>query len=183
VHYLYLPFFQKALDWTRCLKAEPSKFGVIGYGKVNGVFQVLDPLLKLGDTNVVIPFLDKAKQDTFRLLGRQFSVDLKVDSIRTFVKDKIFGILSTIDSDSIPNHFKASLLQKAVSYFRWHLSVYSLPPSWLNESPSIYAIVKNGLEALDAKTRIFIFLPLDLVLMFLIFSVYFTNASFNKHIH
>ncbi len=117
----------------RCLKAEPSKFGAIGYGKVNGVFQVFDPLLKFGDTNVVIPFLDKAKQDTFRLLGRQFSVDLKVDSVRNFVKDKIFGILSTIDKDDIPNHFKANLLQKAVSYFRWHLSVHSLPPSWLKE--------------------------------------------------
>jgi hypothetical protein len=126
-----LKIFQNALDWTRCLKAEPSKFGAIAYGKVNGIFQTFDPLLQFGDYK--IPFLDKAVQDKFRLLGRQFSTDLNNDSIRFFVKDKIFEILSFIDKDSLPSHLKLSILHKAVAYFRWHLTVHFIPSSWLKE--------------------------------------------------
>jgi hypothetical protein len=118
-----LDVFQKALDWTRCLKAEPS-FGAIGYGKFNGVFQVFDPLLKFGDTNVVIPFLDKAKHDTFRLLGCQFSVDLKVDSIRNFVI-QLTKTISQIISNQV--------FYKKLYPTSGGICVHSLPPSWLKE--------------------------------------------------
>jgi hypothetical protein len=46
--------------------------------------KVFDPLLTFGDTDTSIPFLDKTKQDSFRLLARQFSTDLKGDSIRDY---------------------------------------------------------------------------------------------------
>jgi hypothetical protein len=140
-----LKIFDKALSWTRCLKPAPMKFASIAYGKMESTNQFSAYNPKLNFRGIEIPFLGENNCLQFRILGRQFAVNIKDSPIRDFVKTQILSILDKIDKDVIAPNIKLEILKKSISYFRWHLLVHPIPPSWIEEhiKPKYVAFIKK----------------------------------------
>ena len=67
--------FEECLIWTRCLVAEPNKFGCLGYCRHELEMVVFNPNIYYSDK--LISFMNQDNQVRFRLLGRQYSISLE----------------------------------------------------------------------------------------------------------
>ena len=72
---------------------------------------------KLTFRGVEIPFLGEYNCLHFRILGRQFAVNVKDSSIREFVKAQVLSVLDKIDKDVIAPNIKLEILKKSIQLF------------------------------------------------------------------
>ena len=129
--------------WTRCLKAEPSKFGAIRYKKENSVLVTSDPNLKFEDS--IIPFVVGNNEHKFRVLGKYYSISGDWEPIIEFVTSNIQDQLDRLDRSPVSNSLKLMIMKLAfASLNRWNLTVHSTPISYVKRD--ITTIVNSKLK-------------------------------------
>ena len=130
--------FKLALDWTRTLKAKPSKCRTLAYrvfkpGETTNYTKLqsadysnFDPLLKID--NELIKFIGFDDIPVFKYLGRKFQADLNVDLIISEITLKIKSWLQLVDATPLTGPMKAWIVNHHVcSKLAWPLLIYDFP--------------------------------------------------------
>ena len=120
------------LNWTRTMKAKPSKCRSLAMrriqlvntqGKTTRSYVPYDPKLKIGGKEM--PFIHQAPM---RFLGEEIYQDLSDSEVRAKVCAKFKGLLEKTDRDKVNNIGKLWIYENhVVSRITWEFIIYSFP--------------------------------------------------------
>ena len=166
-----LNLIQRWLDWTKCMKAKPSKCRSLALltttTDTSTKYGPTDPLLTIGNTQ--IPHIGKTH---FKFLGRNICYDLNTKNHRVRVTEEFETRMRTTDGEKLSGTAKVWIYNNYVmSHLAWPFTVYDFPVStatvitkiavrylkkWLNirkpASPEIFFLPEAGLKVKNPIT-------------------------------
>ena len=120
---------EEFLNWTRNMKAKPSKCVAVGMKIKDGRYVSFDPCLKIGGEN--ISYLGGTP---IKFLGHWIYVNLSDSETRKMIVDKLTGMLVKVDESVINGIMKCWVYNHLItSKVTWELMVYNLPITFVRE--------------------------------------------------
>ena len=121
------------LNWSRKMKAKPSKCVSLAMKVIDGTYSSFDPEIYIDGS--VIKYIGDTPM---KFLGHWIYVDLGLKNTKQLIEDKLKGMFQTVDECGLNGVQKCWIYNSLLtSKLNWELIIYNLPVSFLKELESI----------------------------------------------
>ncbi|XP_063681930.1 uncharacterized protein LOC134816860 [Bolinopsis microptera] len=120
-----IKLMEQFLDWSRKMKAEPSKCVSLGMKVIDGTYQAYDPEILIDGQ--IISYVGN---NPIKFLGHWIYVDLGLNDTKQQIEDKLKTLFQTVDECGLNGVMKCSIYNNMLtSKMSWDLMIYNLPVS------------------------------------------------------
>ena len=124
---------ERFLDWTRKMKAKPSKCIALGMKVIDGTYTAFDPEIVI-DGKVI----DYVGDTPMKFLGHWIYVDLGIKHTKQLIEDKLTSLFQKVDDCGLNGVMKCWVYNNMLtSKVSWELMIYNLPVSFVQELEAI----------------------------------------------
>ena len=124
---------ERFLNWTRKMKAKPSKCIALGMKVIDGTYQAFDPEIVIDGKAV-----DYVGNTPMKFLGHWIYVDLGLKHTKQLIEDKLMSLFQKVDECGLNGVMKCWVYNNMLtSKMSWELMIYNLPVSFVRELDAI----------------------------------------------
>ena len=128
-----IELMEKFLEWSRKMKAKPSKCVSLGMKVIDGTYQSYDPEIVIDGQTI-----SYVGNNPIKFLGHWIYVDLGLNDTKQRIEDKLKALFQTVDECGLNGVMKCWIYNNMLtSKMSWDLMIYNLPVSFVHDLDAI----------------------------------------------
>ena len=124
---------ERFLNWSRKMKAKPSKCISLGMKVIDGTYRSFDPEISVGGSQI-----QYIGDTPIKFLGHWIYVDLGLKDTKMLIEDKMMALFQAVDESGLNGVMKCWIYNNLLtSKLSWDLMIYNLPVSFVKDLEAI----------------------------------------------